>query len=48
VKGAPALLVDLKTDIYSDANKVKIIEEVLLEHIASMDKQSTLTSESEE
>ena len=42
------MLVDLKTDIYSDANKVKIIEEVLLEHIASMDKQSTLTSESEE
>ena len=42
VKGAPALLVDLKADIYSSPEKTKIVEDVLLAHLASMDKSSTL------
>ena len=48
VKGAPALIVDLKLDIYGDAEKTLIVEEVLLEHIASMEKNSTLSGETEE
>lgn len=48
VKGAPALLVDLKKDVYSDAGKVQIVEDVLLQHIASLEKDSTLAGETEE
>jgi hypothetical protein len=42
------LIVDLKLDIYGDAEKTLIVEEVLLEHIASMEKNSTLSGETEE
>jgi peptide alpha-N-acetyltransferase len=49
VKGAPALLIDLKADIYSSPEKTKIVEEVLLSHLASMEATSTLSgSPSEE
>ena len=42
------MLVDLKKDIYSEAGKVQIVEEVLLKHIASLEKDSTLAGETEE
>lgn len=48
VKGAPALIMDLKTDIYRDASKTQILEDMLLTNLASMEANMTLLGESEE
>ncbi len=47
VKGVPPLITDLK-EAYQDKEKAQIIEEMLLNHIKSMDEKSTLAGEEEE
>jgi hypothetical protein len=47
VKGVPPLITDLK-EMYSNEEKVKTIEEMLLSHIKSMDLNQTLAGEDEE
>ena len=48
VKGAPALIIDLKADIYSSQEKSQILEEMLLSNLKSMETSMTLVGESEE
>jgi len=48
VKGAPALIVDMKADIYNNTEKTAILEELLLSNIASMEATMTLVGEEEE
>ena len=45
VKGAPAVIVDLKEDIYRDSSKVQILEELLLSNLASMEANMTIQGE---
>jgi hypothetical protein len=37
-KGAPAFLQDLKSDVYNNADKTKIVEEFLLTNLKSLEK----------
>ena len=48
VKGAPALLIDLKADIYKDTAKTQAVEKLILNNLASMEKSNTLVGEEEE
>jgi len=48
VKGAPALIIDLKADIYRDASKTQIMEEMLLTNLKSIETGMTLVGEEEE
>jgi hypothetical protein len=48
VKGAPALLTDLKADVYGSAEKTQGVEEILLKMLASMEASMTLTPKDEE
>jgi hypothetical protein len=43
----PAFLIDIK-DAYSSASKTQIIEDMLLDHLESMQKKNTLSGEDEE
>ena len=47
-KGAPALLEDLKLDVYRNQAKIKIVEDMLLRNLASMESQSTFKGEEDE
>lgn len=47
VKGVPPLIKDLK-ELYSDKEKVKLIEELLTGHLKSMEERSTLADDDEE
>ncbi len=49
VKGAPALIFDLKSDICrGDNGKAQIMENMLLANLESMEKQMTLVGEDQE
>lgn len=48
IKGAPALIIDLKADVYGDAEKTQQLEELLLSNVKSMEDGMTLVGESEE
>ncbi len=48
VKGALALLIDLKADIYKDTAKTQAVEKLILNNLASMEKSNTLVGEEEE
>jgi len=47
IKGAPSVMTDLK-ELYRDQEKVKIIEEMLLDWKTSMDKYCTLEGENDQ
>lgn len=47
VKGVPPLITDLK-EMYTNSEKVKIIEDMLLSNLKSMDLSQTLAGEEEE
>jgi hypothetical protein len=44
VKGVPPLIKDLK-ELYTDLDKVTLIESVLSSHLKSMESQNTLAGE---
>ena len=48
IKGAPALLTDLKADVYSTTERTLAVEELLLSNIASMEASMTLQGDEEE
>lgn len=47
IKGVPPLITDLK-ESYNDKERVQIIEEMLLNHLKSMQEKETLHGEEEE
>ena len=47
-KGVPALLVDLKADVYCDASKTKIVEEFLLDNLKSIQEKYTFVGDDKE
>ena len=44
----PALLVDLKADVYCDASKTKIVEEFLLNNLKSIQEKYTFVGDDKE
>lgn len=47
-KGVPALLVDLKADVYCDSSKIKIVEEFLLSNLKSIQEKYTFVGDDKE